>query len=108
MEILCPTCRTWSHFIQDKLKILIYLSLDKCKICYKVNKILYFIFRLIIMSSHVALETVWILVQLASSVYKRVDICKSSKHRKELANLYYRTSKIFFGQVHYGHLLVPG
>ena len=62
VEIPCPTCPTWSHFIQDKLKISIYLSLDKCKICYKVNKILYFIFRLIIMSSHVALKTVWILI----------------------------------------------
>ena len=46
---------------QDKLKISIYLSLDKCKICHQVNKILYFIIRLIIMSSHVALKTVWIL-----------------------------------------------
>ena len=44
VEIPCPTCPTWSHFIQDKLIISIYLSLDKCKICYKVNKILYFIF----------------------------------------------------------------
>ena len=34
VEIPCPTCPTWSHFIQDKLKISIYLSLDKCKICY--------------------------------------------------------------------------
>ena len=57
-EIPCPT---WSHFIQDKLKISIYLSLDKCKICIKLIKILYFIFLLIIMSSHVALKTVWIL-----------------------------------------------
>ena len=44
VEIPCPTCLTWSHFIQYKLKISIYMSLDKCKICYKVNKILYFIF----------------------------------------------------------------
>ena len=28
VEIPCPT---WSHFIQDKLKISIYLSLDKYK-----------------------------------------------------------------------------
>ena len=51
------------------------------------------------------------------TVYKRVDIwmvsycfrkCKLFKNRKVLDNLYYRTSKIFFGQVHYGHLLVPG
>ena len=35
MEIPCPTCPTWSHFIQDKLKISIYLSLDKCK-CVKL------------------------------------------------------------------------
>ena len=52
MQIPCSTCPTWSHFIQDKLKISIYLSLDKCKICIK----------LIIMSSHVALKTVWILI----------------------------------------------
>ena len=57
-----PTCPTWAHFIQDKLKISIYLSLDKCKICYKVNKILYIIFWLINLRSHVALKTVWILI----------------------------------------------
>ena len=28
-EIPCPTCPTRSHFIQDKSKISIYLSLDK-------------------------------------------------------------------------------
>ena len=28
VEILCPTCPTWSHFIQDKLEISIYLSRD--------------------------------------------------------------------------------
>ena len=38
VEIPCLTCPTWSHFIQDKLKILIYLSLDKCKICIKLIK----------------------------------------------------------------------
>ena len=38
VEIPCPTCPTWSHFIQDKLKISIYLSLDKCKICIKLIK----------------------------------------------------------------------
>ena len=31
---------------------------------YKVNTILYFIFRLIIMSSHLALKTMWILISL--------------------------------------------
>ena len=46
VEITCQTCLTWSHFIQDKLKISIYFALDKCKICYKVYKILYFIFLL--------------------------------------------------------------
>ena len=59
VEIPCPTCPTWSHFIQDKLKISMYLSLDKCKIC--IN-FLYFIFLLIIKSSHVALKIVWILI----------------------------------------------
>ena len=29
VEIPCLTCPTWSHFIQDKSKISIYLSLDK-------------------------------------------------------------------------------
>ena len=29
VEIPCPTCSTRSHFIQDKSKISIYLSLDK-------------------------------------------------------------------------------
>ena len=38
VEIPCPTCPTWSHFIQDKLKISIYLSLDKYKICIKLIK----------------------------------------------------------------------
>ena len=31
VEIPCPTCLTWSHFTLDKLKISIYLSLDKYK-----------------------------------------------------------------------------
>ena len=59
VEIPCPTCSTWSHFIQDKLKISIYLSLDKYK-C--ISSILYFIFSLFIKSSHLALKTVWILI----------------------------------------------
>ena len=36
VDIPCPTSPTWSHFIQEKLKISIYLSLDKCKICIKL------------------------------------------------------------------------
>ena len=64
VDIPCPTCPTWSHFIEDKLKISIYLSLDKCKIYIKLIKVLHFILLLIIMSSHVALKTVtvWILI----------------------------------------------
>ena len=64
------------------------------------------------MSSHVALKTVWIWIY---TVYKRVDICNAWFHTVfesvnclSTANLYHRTSEIFFGQVHYGHLLVPG
>ena len=38
------------------------LVLGQVQNFYQVNKILYFIFRLIIMSSHVALKTVWILI----------------------------------------------
>ena len=53
-----PDFLTWSHFIQDKLKISIYLSLDKCKICIKLIEILYFTFLLIIMSLNVVLKTV--------------------------------------------------
>ena len=62
VEIPCLTCPTWSHFIQDKLKISIYLALDKCKICIKLKKNLHFTFLLTIMSSHVVLKTVWILI----------------------------------------------
>ena len=36
---ICPTCPTWSHFIQDKLKISVYLSFDKYK-C--INKLMQF------------------------------------------------------------------
>ena len=63
VEISCMTCPTWSNFIQDKLKISIYLSLDKYK-CIKLIKfcISVFIFWLIITSSHLALKTVWILI----------------------------------------------
>ena len=60
VEIPCLTCPTWSHFIQDKLKI--YLLVLGLVQMYKVNKILYFIFWLVIMSSHVALKTGWILI----------------------------------------------
>ena len=28
---MCPACPIWSHFIQDKIEITIYLSLDKHK-----------------------------------------------------------------------------
>ena len=45
MEIPCPTCPTWSHFIQDKLKISLYLSLDKRKICIKLIN---FVFHILI------------------------------------------------------------
>ena len=44
VEIPCPTCPTWSHFIQDKLKISIYLIVLGQVQMYKVNTILYFIF----------------------------------------------------------------
>ena len=39
------------------------IVLGKVQNLYKVNKILYLIFSLIIMSSHVALKTVWILIR---------------------------------------------
>ena len=40
VEIPCPNCPTWSNFIQDKLKISIYLF---GTIIIKVNATLYFI-----------------------------------------------------------------
>ena len=39
------------------------------------------------------------------TVFKKVDTCTV---RAKLSNLFFGTSKIFFGQVHCGHLLVPG
>ena len=36
VEIPCPTCPTWSSLTQEKLKISVKLSLDKCKICIKL------------------------------------------------------------------------
>ena len=41
--ILAFTCPTWSHFIQDKLKISIYLSLDKYKCIKLIKKIVFHI-----------------------------------------------------------------
>ena len=38
VEIPCPTCPTWSHFIKDKLKISSNVSLDKYK-CIKLIQI---------------------------------------------------------------------
>ena len=62
-----PDLSDWYIFIQDKLKICINLSLDKYK-CMKLIQFctLYFIFSLIITSSHVLLKTVLNPDQLAS------------------------------------------
>ena len=60
VEIPCPTCTTWSHFIQDKSKFL--FTCPWMSTMYKVNTILCFLFWLIITSSHLALKTVWILI----------------------------------------------
>ena len=118
VEIPCPTCPTWSHFIQDKLKFSIYLSLDKYKIWIKLMKfcISYFDYLLWIHMLHLKQcgswstgffrsQLIWIYI-----AYKRVDICMVLYcfWKCKLFNLYYWTSKIFFGQVHYDHLLVPG
>ena len=40
-------CLTWSHFIQDKLKIYIYLTCPGA-IINKVNAIVYFIFNVLL------------------------------------------------------------
>ena len=59
VDIPCLTCPTWSHFIQDKLEISIYLSWDKYKesLCNFVYHI-----GLIILNFHVIWKTVWILI----------------------------------------------
>ena len=123
MEIPCPTCPTWSQFIQDKSKISIYLSLDKYKFMFKVNTILHFIFCLIITSSYVAMKTVWILISWLLQKPADLDLhrLKESSHMvsyfkriKGTERYIYKLIcsfgqvKIFFGHVHYGHLLVPG
>ena len=84
LEISCPTCLTRSHFIQDKLKISLYLSLDKCKICIKLMN---FVFHILInyYEFTCCIENSVDPDQLASSdlvwiftIYKRVDICMVS------------------------------
>ena len=45
VEIPCPTCPTWSHFIQDKLKFSIYLSLTSANFVIKLIK---FVFHILI------------------------------------------------------------
>ena len=94
---------------------------------YKSNKILYYIFWLVIMSSHVALKTVWILISWLLKKPANLDLkcsqenwylvsycfqkCILFKHRKVYGILLICTIgqvKTIFGQVHYGHLLVPG
>ena len=99
---------------------------------YKINTILYFIFCLIITSSHLALKTVWILISWLLQKPADLDLhcfqekpadqdpyCLQEliyiwfhtvfesnlfKHSKVLANLFFRTSKFFYGQVHFGFL----
>ena len=88
------------------------------------------------MSSHLALKIVWILIswllqkpadldlhclkekqadqdpyclqELIYIWFHTVFEIKFFKHSKVKANLFFRTSKIFYGQIHYGYLLVPG
>ena len=73
------------------------------------------------MSSHVALKTVWILISWHlqnpadldphclqawfHTVFKSIN-CLSTERYKLICTI--RQVKFFFGQVHYGHLLVPG
>ena len=60
MEIPCPTCSTWSHFIQDKLKISIYFSLDK----YKCIKLIQFCISYFVNYNELTscIENMWILI----------------------------------------------
>ena len=118
VEIPCPTCPAWSHFIQDELKISIYLSLDKYK-CIKLIQ-----FYISYFGSYLAMKTLWILISWLLQKPADLDlhclqekpadqdpycllelisdffILFSKEHRKVLANFFLRTSKIFYGQVH--------
>ena len=81
----------------------------------KVNKILYFHILISYYKFIRCIENSVDPDQLASSTLFTRELifgfilflnCLSTE--RYLANLYYRTSKLFFGQVHYCHLLVPG
>ena len=91
-EIPCPTCPTWSHFIQDKLKISIYLSLDSILINYY--------------SSYLALKTVWILISWLLQMLADLDLhcleekqaCQDPYCLQELIYIWFHTvfERIYF------------
>ena len=56
-----PDFPTWSPFHSGQFENFYFLVLGQAQ-CIIANTILYFIFWLIIMSSHLALKTVWILI----------------------------------------------
>ena len=100
MEMPCPTCPTWFHFIQGKLKISIYMCIS-------------FLWS-IITGSHCGSWSAGLIG--IHTVYKRVDIwfhtffekvnCLSTVRYKLFCS--FRQVKKFIGQVHYGHLHVTG
>ena len=108
MEIPCPTCPTWSHFIQDKLKIFIYLSLDKYK-CIKLIQFCISYFDKLLWTQYVALKTVWILIRagfwrsqliLIYTVYKRSQLIRIHTFNKRF-DIWFHT---VFERVHFGHV----
>ena len=65
VEIPCPTCPTWSHFIQDKSKISIYLSLDEYNVYSQYNSVFHILINYYQLTS--CIETSVDPDQLASS-----------------------------------------
>ena len=90
-----PTCPTWSHFIQDKLKIFIYCPSTSTN----VNKILT-VFHILINYyefSNLALKTVWILI---SCLYQKpADLddlhCLQEKPAQDPYGLWFHSHTVF-------------
>ena len=132
MEIPCPICPTWSHFIQDKLEISIYLSLDKNKYIKKANNtqliqfcISYFDYYELtcciensvdpdqLASSEASSSGSTLFTREVVSCFKLfskefIYCLRTVRYIKAMVICFFLTSKIYFGQVNFGHLLVPG
>ena len=110
---------TWSHFIQDKLKICIYLSYNRT-VWILISWLLQKPSDLDLHCLHeiglISLYTYkYLIIYMINGSGSDSKLKAYTSHFLSLstesyikANLYFRAGKIFFGQVHCGHLLVPG